>query len=338
MHKDIVLSDGLHPDYVQEIENFLAEWNSYNPVFRIQTSGSTGLPKTIEFNRKQMEASAQITGQFFDFRSGDTLLLNLSPRFVAGKLMIVRALVHGMKLVVAPLAENPLEEFTMPDTSIKLAAFVPYQVKSVLAYEASREKFNQLQNVLVGGAHVQLHLEKEIGLQKTKSYASFGMTETLTHFALRALDGLTDLYTCLPTVSVSQDERGCLIVEPNAVVGERLYTNDLIELLDSKTFRWLGRADHVINSGGVKIFPETDERLLEQVISDRRFYLSARSDEKLGEEVVLIVEGEPWDQEEEAQILSRVKQLLPRYHAPRSVIYLNQFEETPNGKIRRKRV
>ncbi|MBI3135984.1 MAG: AMP-binding protein [Bacteroidetes bacterium] len=334
MYKDIVLSDGIQDDYLQSILNFVTEWESYSPVIPISTSGTTGSPKTIKFTKKQVESSAKYTGRFFDFKEGDAVLLNLSPQFVAGKLMIVRALVHKLKLVVAPLNSNPLADIDAFPHPVKLAAFVPHQVEEILSNEHSRKRYNEIANVIIGGASVPKQLEEKIAQQQTKSYATFGMTETLTHFALRPVDGKTEYYTCLPGITVDTDQRGCLIVLPNEILAEPLITNDLVELINDHTFLWKGRFDNVINSGGVKIFPESDEKLIEHLLGETRFYLSSRFHEKFGEEVVLVLESSCAIPAHDA-ILLKIASVLPKYHAPKSIVYLAEFEETANGKIKR---
>jgi len=335
MFKDIVLLDGISDEYLHSIENFLAEWESYSPIVSVSTSGSTGAPKTIQFNKKQAEASAKYTGRFFDFKAGDSVLLNLSPNFVAGKLMLVRALTHQMKIVVAPLNSNPLLNLKDFPHKIKLAAFVPHQVEEILSHDNSKRLFNAIENVIIGGASISESLEKKIAQQKAKSFATFGMTETLTHFALRPVDGKTDFYTCLPGITISQDERNCLIVEKNEILSDPLFTNDIIELIDETHFRWKGRFDNVINSGGVKIIPEVDEKLIETLFGNTRFYITSRSHEKFGEEVVLVLEIESLDSTLEKEYLEKMERMLPKYHAPRSVIFQSKFDETANGKIRR---
>jgi O-succinylbenzoic acid--CoA ligase len=335
MFKDIVLLDGISDEYLHSIENFLAEWESYSPIVSVSTSGSTGTPKTIQFNKKQAESSAKYTGRFFDFKAGDSVLLNLSPNFVAGKLMLVRALTHQMKIVVAPLNSNPLLNLKDFPHKIKLAAFVPHQVEEILSHDNSKRLFNAIENVIIGGASISESLEKKIAQQKAKSFATFGMTETLTHFALRPVDGKTDFYTCLPGITISQDERNCLIVEKNEILSDPLFTNDIIELIDETHFRWKGRFDNVINSGGVKIIPEVDEKIIESLFGNKRFYITSRSHEKFGEEVVLVLEIESLDSTLEKEYLEKMERMLPKYHAPRSVIFQSKFDETANGKIRR---
>lgn len=335
MFKDIVLLDGISAEYLQSIENFLAEWESYSPIISVSTSGSTGTPKTIEFNKKQAEASAKYTGRFFDFKAGDSVLLNLSPNFVAGKLMLVRALTHQMKIVVAPLNSNPLLTLKEFPHKIKLAAFVPHQVEEILSNENSKRLFNEIENVIIGGASISESLEQKIAKQKTKSFATFGMTETLTHFALRPVDGKTDFYTCLPGITISQDDRNCLVVNKNEILSDRLVTNDIIEWIDESHFRWKGRFDNVINSGGVKIIPEADEKLIESLFGTTRFYITSKSNAKFGEEVVLVLESNSLTSTLEKEYLQKMERMLPKYHAPKSIIFQSKFEETANGKIKR---
>lgn len=337
MYKDIVLLDGISGEFLQSIEFFLTEWESYSPKISISTSGSTGTPKPIEFSKKQVEASAKYTGRFFDFHPGEAVLLNLSPDFVAGKLMIVRALLHSMKIVVSPLESNPLLNVKKFPCKIKLAAFVPHQVEEILSNENSRRLFNEIENVIIGGASVSSELEKKISDQKPTCYATFGMTETLTHFALRPLDGKTDFYSCLPGISVSKDDRDCLIINPNDILTEPLFTNDIVELIDSAKFRWLGRFDNVINSGGIKIFPEKNEKLVEHLFDKLRFYFTSKSNSRYGNEVVLVIESEKWNQDRENEVLKNLQLLLPKFHAPKSIVFIDKFEETSNGKIKRKK-
>lgn len=336
MYKDIVFLDGIAEDYLQDITKFVREWESYSPIISVITSGSTGTPKTIDFTKKQVEASAKYTGQFFNFKKGETLLLNLSPNYIAGKLMLVRAMVYGMKILVAPLKSNPLENLNFGEP-IKLGAFVPSQVQEILNHAKAKKNYLQIENVLIGGASIPNQLEQEIEKLSNKNFASFGMTETLTHFALRKITNQNDIYTCLPGIQINQDDRGCLVVEPNNVVQQQLITNDSIEFIDTKNFKWKGRLDNVINSGGVKIFPESDEKLIEHLFKNQWYYLSSKKNERWGEELVLVVEDEQWSIENQEKILHQIEKILPKYHAPKSIIFIDKFDETGNGKIKRKK-
>jgi len=346
MYKDIVFLDGIDDDYRQSVINFVEEWESlpvrrsqagYFPILRISTSGSTGPPKTFEFSREQVEASAKYTGQFFDFKKGEWILLSLSPNFVAGKLMLVRAMLHEMKIVVAPLNSNPLKDVTFFSNPIKLAAFVPYQINEILKDEHSKKIYQTIQNVIIGGAEISPTLELEINQLTNKNYSTFAMTETLTHFALRLVGGKTDYYTCLPGITINQDARGCVVIEPNNILSEQLITNDVIEKIDETKFRWKGRIDNVINSGAIKIFPETDEKLIANLFGEKRFYLSSKKNDALGEELVLIIEDFLWNKKNQEEILSEIEKIVPKYHGPKSILFFDKFDETKNGKIIRQK-
>ena len=157
------------------------------------------------------------------------------------------------------------------------------------------------------------------------------MTETITHFALRRLG--TPYYFCLEGFTVSQDNRSCLVIHPNDVVEEILFTNDVIKLQDAHSFNWLGRLDNVINSGGIKIHPEKMEKMVAHLIPDNRFYITGKKDPKFGEVAVLVVEGEI----DVDHLLEDAKESLPLHHAPKEVIIEEEFEETPTHKIIRKK-
>lgn len=346
MYKDIVFLDGIDDDYRQSVINFVEEWESlpvyrsqagYSPILRISTSGSTGAPKTFEFSREQVEASAKYTGQFFDFKKGDSILLSLSPNFVAGKLMLVRAMLHEMKIVVAPLNSNPLKDINFFLESIKLAAFVPYQINEILKDEHSKKIYQTIENVIIGGAEISPTLELKISHLTNKNYSTFAMTETLTHFALRPVDGKTNFYTCLPGINIHEDARGCMVVEPNKILSQELITNDIIEKIDDTKFRWKGRFDHVINSGAIKIFPETEEKLIGHLFDEKRFYLSSKKNDALGEELVLVIEDFLWNKKNQEEILIEIEKIAPKYHGPKSILFFDKFDETKNGKIIRQK-
>lgn len=327
MHKNIVLCDGLSPDYLQEIELFLTEWHSPTDFIEVNTSGSTGDPKTIKLSKKRILASAKATGSFFGFNSNQSLLLNLSPKYIAGKLMLVRALVHDMPIYVAQASQNPL--LYLGNYQPTFAAFVPYQVAAILDDEITRARYEAIPKVIIGGAAIPLALEKSLAKLKNDSYATFGMTETITHIALRKIEEKQLPYTCLPGIQVSADENNCLIIHQNAVT-DGIVCNDVVEIVDDSTFNWIGRADFIINSGGVKINPERLERKMEPFLEGKRFYFHGRPSMTFGEEVVLYVEGEA---ENESELKEQVHRELEKYHQPKAIVFVPVFQETATGKI-----
>ncbi|MBD3636870.1 MAG: AMP-binding protein [Crocinitomicaceae bacterium] len=330
MLNDLILIDGVSKDFLREVKNFIEEWLNESESIEVTTSGSTGTPKTIKLEKDRIRASAKSTGEFFQFEKGQVALLNLSPQYIAGKLMIVRAVEHEMKLAIAPLQANPLENIP-DDLNIDFGAFVPSQIAAILKNPKSTEALGRIKNVIIGGAPLHSNLENELTQLPVNIYASFGMTETITHFALRKLG--TPIYRCLNGFSVGIDNRSCLVVHENEIVKRMLVTNDVVDIIDHMTFKWKGRYDNVINSGGVKIYPERVEKMIAHLLPENRFYVTSKQDDKYGEVAVLVVEG---DVENEA-ILSDAKASLPRHHAPKELIVEDQLEETPTNKIIRKK-
>lgn len=327
MIKDIVYSDGLSPDYLQSVHQFIDEWFSESDHIIVQTSGSTGLPKSIPLLKSDVTKSAQTTGRFFGFDAESNLLLALSPNYIAGKLMIVRAIEFGCRLIVGSNSSNPLIEM---NERIDFAAFVPYQVQEILNHPESKDRFNAINNVIVGGAPLNSELRTEIQKCKNHVYATFGMTETITHFALQNISADEEFYTCLPGYKVEIDSEGRLIVKEHPFSGHPIHTNDVVELLSEEKFRWLGRADNVINSGGVKLFPEQIEKKLADVI-DAEFYIASEPDVDFGHRIVLVVEGDSVINEE------NISAGLDKYERPKRIIRRKQFQRTPTGKVIREK-
>lgn len=321
--------DGVSEDYLQKVNSFIDEWQSDSATIQVQTSGSTGAPKTIVLEKNAVRESALATGSFFGLLPDQNALLNLSPDHIAGKLMIVRAYEHQMSLTVAPLVSNPLE--FLVDHNIHFAAFVPSQIEIILKNYESKLTLNSIENVIIGGAPLSPNLENELTQLSNNIYATFGMTETITHFALRKLG--TPIYRCLAGFKISVDKRSCLVVQPNAIVENLLVTNDVIDLIDDMTFKWRGRIDNVINSGGIKIHPEKVEKMIAHLLPENRFYVASKKDETYGEIAVLVVEGFI----ESDDILLNAKESLPKHHEPKEIVIEDIFEETKTHKIIRKK-
>jgi len=329
MLNDFIVLDGVSGGYLQQIKAFIDEWQNEKETIVVGTSGSTGPSKEIQLSKDQVRNSAKGTANFFDFQSSENLLLNLSPDTIAGKLQIVRAIECSMNLIVAPLSGNPL--LADCDRQIDFAAFVPAQAKLILADEKTKAKLNKIKNVIIGGAPLHPAVEVELNYLECKCYASFGMTETITHFALRLLG--TPIYTCLENYSIAVDANSCLIVNPNDIVLEKLTTTDVIDYIDEKRFKWLGRFDNVINSGGIKIHPEKIEKMLVHLLPNNRFYVSSKKDDTYGEIAVLVVEGDGVND----SILEDAKESLPRHKAPKELMLIPVFEETSSQKVVRKK-
>lgn len=316
--------------FEREIGDFLLDWISDSDDILQQTSGSTGTPKEITLSKEAMVRSARITGDYLDLGEGTQAVLCLPVSSIAGKMMLVRALILGWKLTMVPPERNPLWAISEP---VDFVAMVPMQL------QASLKEMDRVSTVLVGGAPISKNLLEALSDLDSTVYQSYGMSETASHIALRKLNPLPEgaksgafpAFQVLPGIEVEQDERGCLVIRSSFLSDAPIKTNDLVTKPQEGTFHWLGRVDNIINSGGVKLVPEVLEAKLEPAIK-QRFFLAGLPDEALGEKLVLIVEGEP-----KGDLLSEVKNIsgLEKYEVPKAVFYVDVFDETKTGKIRR---
>ncbi len=316
-------------DQIEGKDQFESEVISYcrnlfdeSDAISIQTSGSTGTPKSLEFPKTALIQSASATNDYFGLNSQSETLLSLPLNYVAAKLMVVRAIIGGYNLATVPPIANPLKNL---NESISFVPMTPHQVKSVLA--ESPEAFDKVETVLLGGGEVSSELRADLLKLKTNFYAGFGMAETLTHFALSKINNEdATVYKILPDTKLSKDHRGCLIIDRPGITRGNLVTNDLIELT-SDGFKWLGRIDNLINSGGIKIIPEEVEKLLISKI-DSNFFVSGIPDALLGQKVALFIEGE--------DVLDLDEIAFPKaYEKPREIINLKKFLYTESGKVKR---
>ena len=311
------------------LDEFLAEWHSDSPYVRVQTSGSTGLPKPMLAEKRRMLASARITCDFLGLQPGDTALLCMSLDYIAGKMMVVRTLERGLRLTTVDPSGHPLAAVSEP---IDFAAMVPMQVWNSLQVAEERERLMRIRHLIIGGGAVDEAMAVALRAFPHAVWSTYGMTETLSHIALRRLSGqeASEWYTPFPSVSVSLTDEGCLMIDAPEVCAERLVTNDVAELRPDGRFRILGRKDNVICSGGIKIQAEEVERQLQGHLREP-YLITKRRDAKFGEVVVLLTEG-PAD--EARQVCERI---LPKYHQPRVCLHVERIPLTETGKPARKR-
>ena len=342
--------------------DFTQAWLRGDTAFEVRTSGSTGAPKPIWLARTQMEASARATGDVLGLLPHHVALVALPAHYIAGRMMLVRGCVLDLDLRLVEPASDPFADLA-DGAHVDFAAFVPLQFQSLLDIalgvpsdscppeEAARAvRYRRLLEgmaaILVGGGPVSATLEAQIGQLAAPVYHTYGMTETATHVALRPLNspGAGGRFVPLPGVMLGSDERGCLHIRGPMTGGATVQTHDQVELYPDGTFVWLGRWDNVINSGGVKVQVEQVEAAAAQVaavqpelgLARRRFFVAGFPDARLGQEVVMVVEGVPLDGVQEIQLLQMLGQQLPRYHAPRRLLYLPAFADTTTGKIDRR--
>ena len=270
------------------VEEFLAQWNDASPTMEVRTSGSTGTPKLIYIEKERMRASARMTCDFLGLKPADTALLCMPLDYIAGKMMVVRALERNMKLLSVEPSGHPLADNTLSDLNegiVHLAAMVPLQVWNTLQVPEERERLCHIKHLIIGGGAIPRELEQELRTLPINVWSSYGMTETLSHIALRRIS--EDYYSPLPGISLSQDQDDCLIIDAPALCAQTLYTNDIVRFHGKDRFQIIGRRDNTICSGGIKIQIEQVEAWLQSIGIDN-IMVTYREDKALGEALVYL--------------------------------------------------
>jgi O-succinylbenzoic acid--CoA ligase len=311
--------------------DFLKSWFDTSPTIIAHTSGSTGLPKAIELSKKAMIYSAQNTIDFFKLSPRTSALLNLSSTFIAGKMMWVRALAGGWHLDVRSPDNESIKQALL-QKKYDFGAMVPLQVYKNLNF------IEKVHKLIIGGGVVSDNLKAQLWSLNNEVFATYGMTETVTHIAVKALNkqavtvsNLSDeFYKILNNIQIQTDNRGCLVIKAPSLNPDPIITNDLVEIIDENHFKWLGRFDNIINSGGVKLIPEQIERKIKPFIKSP-FFIAGLPDEQLGEKLVLIIEGDV----NKALLQTHLDQVLNRFEKPKNIYFLPHFNRTESGKIKR---
>ncbi|MDN3666999.1 AMP-binding protein [Algibacter miyuki] len=311
--------------YEQELGNFLLDWLDRHDYVKVHTSGSTGKPKVIKIKKDAMVKSAIATGDFFNLTPGKKVLHCLPSNFIAGKMMMVRAIVLGLELDMVEPSALPRIDY---EKDYEFCAFTPMQLKNFAKY------FNKIKTVIVGGGRVSESIKALIQDKKPNVYETYGMTETVSHIAIKKINNFTNsesdtYFKTLPNITVSQDDRDCLVIDAPDLLDEKIVTNDIVKLHSSSSFEWLGRFDNVINSGGIKLYPEVIEEKLQTKIK-QQFFITSIPDDTLGEKAILIVEGN------DNNIDTSLFDGLDKYEKPKAIYAVSKFINTASGKIHRK--
>lgn len=311
----------------EDLQAFLADWHSDSPYLQVQTSGSTGTPKQLTVRKEQMWQSARLTCERLGLCPGDKALLCMPLQYIAGKMMVVRALYAGLQLVVRPPSGHPLADVT---ERLRFAAMIPMQVYNTLRVPEERERLCQIERLIIGGGAIDTALAEEIRQLPGEVYSTYGMTETLSHIALRRLNGAeaSACYHPFPSVSLSLSSDSTLVINAPQVCDEVLVTNDVACILPDGSFTILGRKDNIINSGGIKIQIEEVEDALRPVISVN-FAITSVPDPKFGEAIVLLVETG------ENGLCFPIDHVLTRYQRPRYIFRVDSIPLTGSGKTDR---
>lgn len=309
------------------MKQFIDEWHKPLDYIVAHTSGSTGAPKEIRLLKSDMSASARATNEFFGIDASSTIVNPLSCSYIAGKMMVVRAVESGAKLIQLDV-RSKFDLDNIKD-KIKLLPIVPAQAVSLIDNPHWSEK---VEAVLIGGAAPQQELCDQLYSLGYNVYVSYGMTETCSHVAIARGDDPTRTFCAMPGIDFSLDERECLCIQAPKFSFGTLITNDMVHLIDAKHFQWRGRVDGVINSGGIKLLPEELEKMYQPYI-DVKFYVRGEKDTRWGEIVVLVVEGDGAQAQNALAALHSSN--IDRKRLPKKCVALDEFEYTPNGKIKR---
>ena len=321
------------------LEDFLSEWNNDSDRVLVHTSGSTGKPKPMMVEKKRMLNSARITCDFLGLKPGDSALLCMSLDYIAGKMVVVRSIERHLHLISVSPSGHPLKNI---NEEITFAAMVPMQVYNTLQVPEERERLTHIRHLIIGGGAIDASLEKELQALpgNIAIWSTYGMTETLSHIALRRINGAeaSEWYQPFDSVKISQTDEGCLVIDAPLVCAETLLTNDIVEIepyiynkVEKLRFRIKGRKDNVICSGGIKIQIEEVEALLKPHL-EKPFMLAKKKDEKFGEIAVLLSEDK-----EIKTVEATIRRLLSdhKYWIPREFLHVEHLPLTETGKPKR---
>ena len=344
------------------LEDFFSEWNNDSDTVLVHTSGSTGKPKPMMVEKKRMLNSARITCDFLGLKPGDSALLCMSLDYIAGKMVVVRSIERHLHLISVSPSGHPLKDINLKDANgkdingeITFAAMVPMQVYNTLQVPEERERLTHVRHLIIGGGAIDASLEKELRSLpgNIAIWSTYGMTETLSHIALRRINGAeaSEWYQPFDSVKISQTNEGCLVIDAPLVCAETLVTNDIVEIepyiynkVEKLRFRIKGRKDNVICSGGIKIQIEEVEALLKPHL-EKPFMIAKKKDEKFGEIAVLLTEDEDLKKVE-----ATIRRLLSgksddsnksseskshKYWIPREYLHVDHLPLTETGKPKR---
>lgn len=317
------------PPALWDLYLFLEKWFDASPVITVHTSGSTGTPKELVVRKDRMMQSARLTCEFLNLQAGDTALLCMNLRYIGAMMVVVRSLVAGLNLIVRPASGHPLSDIEEP---LRFAAMVPLQVYNTLRVPEEKARLEQTDILIIGGGAVDDSLEAEMSALPTAVYSTYGMTETLSHIALRRLNGDTASkhYYPFPSVELSLSAESTLVVKAPLICGEVLQTNDIACLYPDGSFTIAGRKDNVINSGGIKIQAEEMEKRLRPFIPVP-FVVTSVPDPRLGQALTLLIAG----QVDVRELESKLQTVLDAYHRPRHIFMTESIPQTENGKTDR---
>lgn len=322
-------------DWEKSIFNFIQIWLNKDDFIEVKTSGSVGQSKIIKLKKQHFVNSALLTKKALGIDNNMSALLCLSADFIAGRMMIVRAIVCKLKLIICEPGSRPLENIFEP---IDFAAFVPLQIERSLKTNIEVGRLKAIKKIIIGGGSISVELINRIKTFGNDIYSTYGMTETCSHIAIKQISPITDTYyQCLQGINISLNRSNCLRISAPMLLDNELDTNDIAEIYKKNCFNIIGRSDFIINSGGIKINPINIEEKLKSIIS-QDFFISSIPDKQLGEKLILIIENGDNKLNTLFNLWKKLELLLPKYELPKIIDYYKPFIYTKSGKIDRKTI
>lgn len=323
-------------DYIKHTLLFCKKWLNGEDHFEFNTSGSTGTPTAIQASRKQMQASALATINALGLTANAHIYLCINTKMIGGAMMLVRSMELGCDITIVHPSSEPIA--SLPENHpYTFMSLVPMQLFAMSDDVVAQKKLNQFTHILLGGAPATEQLLSSLSKLKVAVWQTYGMTETLSHVALRKV-GVDTFYKAIDGIQLKTDERSCLCIRGEVTNNQWLLTNDVVNLVDATHFELLGRMDDVINSGGIKIFTYDVERAIIEKMNDlemphKPLFVCKQKDDKYGEIVVAVMFGKPLDEGVINEIMNYCVQKLGKYAAPKHIYFTNQFVKLESGKI-----
>lgn len=351
-----------------ELIEFIDRWNNQNPTMLVQTSGSTGKPKEMHVSKAMMIESAKMTINALGLNKDTIALLNLPIKYISGQMMVIRSIIGNYKLVEGLVTGHPLKDFDIMhgnNKPITFAAMTPMQVYNTSLVPQEWNSLAKINTLIIGGGAISNELEKKLQTIPIKIYATYGMTETLSHIALRPVNGpyKSNYFTPFKGIDIKTDFEGKLHIDAPKICTKHLITNDIVEIIKtnknisntssneissidrstisntkrnvSLKFKFIGRLDNVVNSGGVKIhIEEVENKIIEYYRNNKKrlkefdFAISYIPDTTYGEMLVLL--------DTTSSLSIDQFDFLDSIKRPKKVIQINEIPLTSTNKINRR--
>ncbi len=312
----------------KDLYPFLIEWQGDSSHISTNTSGSTGIPKKISLQKTHMIVSGNASIDFFNLKTGDTFLICLPIKTIGGKMMLIRSILSKGKIIIIKPSKNPIKEL---DVNIDFCALTPFQLAKSLEENLN---INYIDKLIIGGGPVNESLVEKIENIKTKCYHTYGMTETISHIAVKKLNYTKKKldFKCLNHVQISVNNKGNLIIKSKDIGIESMTTNDIVKITGNESFKWIGRSDNIVNSGGVKISPERIEYELSKKLPFDSFFITSIYDSKLVEKLIIISKSTTTI----TTIRSAIESIKDNILRPKDIYLIDEFKYTISNKINRK--